>query len=91
MNNGYSGRQLYRLFKQQGFVEVSVEMCSGPFTDYAFARQIFVMDSGEREALAAGVVTNQDIDRLHTGWEQANAEGAFFASASMILVSGRKL
>jgi ubiquinone/menaquinone biosynthesis C-methylase UbiE len=43
-NNGYSGRQLYRLFKQQGLVDVSVQMCGVPFTDYAFARQIMIMD-----------------------------------------------
>lgn len=89
-NNGYSGRQLYRLFKQQGLVDVSAQMCGVPFTDYAFARQMMIMDRGEREAMASGVVTAQDLDRLHTCWEQANADGDFFASVSMILVSGRK-
>jgi ubiquinone/menaquinone biosynthesis C-methylase UbiE len=89
-NNGYSGRQLYRLFKQQALVDVSVQMCGVPFTDYAFARQMLIMDRCEREALASGVVAVHDLDRLHRCWEQANAEGDFFASMSMMLVSGRK-
>jgi len=89
-NNGYSGRQLYRLFKAQGLVDVSVQMCGVPFTDYAFARQVMIMDRFEREAAVSGVVSAQDLDRLHTCWEQAHADGVFFASVSMMLVSGRK-
>jgi len=89
-NNGYSGRQLYRLFKAQGLVDVSVQMCGVPFTDYAHARQIMLLDRFEREAVVSGVVAAPDLDRLHTCWEQAHADGAFFASMSMILVSGRK-
>lgn len=89
-NNPYSGRQLYRLFKQQGLVEVSVQMCGVPFTDYAYAREVMIMDRFEREALASGVVSAEDLDRLHACWEQADAEGVFFSGMSMILVSGRK-
>jgi len=89
-NNGYSGRQLYRFFKLQGIMDVSVQMCGVPFTDYFFARQIMIMDRFEQEAMASGVITVQDLDRLHTCWEQANAEGDFFASMSMMLVSGHK-
>jgi ubiquinone/menaquinone biosynthesis C-methylase UbiE len=89
-NNGYSGRQLYRLFKQQGIVDVSIQMCGVPFTDYAFTRQMLIMDRTEREALAQGVIAVQELEQLHDFWEQANADGDFFASVSMILVSGCK-
>jgi ubiquinone/menaquinone biosynthesis C-methylase UbiE len=90
LNNGYSGRQLYRLFKRQGLVDVSTQMCGVSFTDYALARQAMLMDRCEREALASGGLTAQDLERLHACWEQAHADGVFFASMSMILVSGRK-
>jgi ubiquinone/menaquinone biosynthesis C-methylase UbiE len=89
-NNGYSGRRLYRMFKQQGLLDVTAQMCGVPFTDYALARQVMILDRYEPQAVASGVVTAQDLDRLHTSWEQANADGGFFASMSMILVSGRK-
>jgi len=90
LNNGYSGRQLYRLLKQQGLIDVSTQICGITFTDYNFMRQMIIMDKGESEALALGVVTAQDLDRLHTIWEQVNAVGEFFASVSMILASGYK-
>jgi ubiquinone/menaquinone biosynthesis C-methylase UbiE len=91
MNNGYSGRQLYRLFKQQGIANISTQICSVILTDYSFTRQLVLMDKSEGEALALGVITSQELKRLHDFWEQANAEGDFFGSVSMILVSGRKL
>jgi ubiquinone/menaquinone biosynthesis C-methylase UbiE len=90
VNNGYSGRQLNRLFKLQGLVEISTQMCGVIFTDYPFTRQLVLMDNCEREALAQGVITVQELEQLHDFWEQANADGDFFASVSMILVSGSK-
>jgi SAM-dependent methyltransferase len=89
-DNGYSGRRLYGLFKQQGLVDVSVEMCGVPFTDYAFAREVMVLDRAEREAEASGALAAEELERLHACWEEADADGAFFASMSMILVAGRK-
>ncbi len=90
LNNGYSGRQLYRLFKQQGLMDVSAQVCGFPITDYALARQIANPDELERKALALGVVTEQDLERLQAYWEQAAADGIFFGSGSLILASGRK-
>jgi ubiquinone/menaquinone biosynthesis C-methylase UbiE len=90
VNNGYSGRQLYRLFKQQGIADISTQMCGVTFTDYPFTRKLVLMDKSESEALAQGVIKIQELEQLHVFWEQANANGDFFASVSMILVSGRK-
>jgi ubiquinone/menaquinone biosynthesis C-methylase UbiE len=91
VNNGYSGRQLCRLFKKQGLANISTQLCGVTFTDYPFTRQMVLMDKSEREALAHGVITVQELEQLHDFWEQANSDGTFFASVSMILVSGRKL
>jgi len=90
VNNGYSGRQLYRLLRRQGLMDVMVQICGIPFTDYAFARKAMIMDRAEREAVVSGALTGQDLDLLHAGWEQANGDAVFFASLSMILVAGRK-
>jgi ubiquinone/menaquinone biosynthesis C-methylase UbiE len=90
VNNGYSGRQLYRLFKQQGLTDISTQMCGVTFTDYPFTRQLVLMDKSDREVLAQGLITIQELKQLHDFWEQADAEGDFFASVSMILVSGCK-
>jgi hypothetical protein len=48
------------------------------------------MDKSEPDALAQGVIAVQELEQLHNFWEQANADGDFFASVSMILVSGSK-
>jgi ubiquinone/menaquinone biosynthesis C-methylase UbiE len=90
VNNGYSGRQLYRLFKQQGLADMSTQVCGVTLTNYHFARQMILMDKSEREALAQGVITVQELEQLHDFWEQADGDGDFFASVSMILVSGSK-
>jgi ubiquinone/menaquinone biosynthesis C-methylase UbiE len=89
INNGYVGRRLYRLFKEQGLAEVSVQVCGFHCTDYGLARQIWIMDRVEREALTLGVVTAQELDQLHAYWEKANTEGVYFASVHGILVSGQ--
>ena len=91
VDNGYSGRQLYRLFKQQGLADVTAQVCGVPFTDYALARLVTLMDSCERDALASGVISAEELEKMHAWWEQADADGLFFASMSMILVSGRRL
>jgi len=88
--NGYSGRQLYRLFKQAGLDQVAVETISIPFTDYALCRQANFLDRVEAEALAARVVTQAEIQRWRLSLERASAEGVFFASGTGTIVAGRK-
>ncbi len=90
VNNPYCARQLYRLFEQQRLVDVSAEVLGLPFTNYSLARQMFLMDRAERETLASGGITAQQIEQLHSNWECADAEGVFFASMHGVLVSGRK-
>jgi ubiquinone/menaquinone biosynthesis C-methylase UbiE len=90
MNNGYSGRQLYRLFKKRGITDISTQICGVILTDYHFTRQLVLMDTCEGEALAQGVITVQALEKLHNFWKKASADGDFFASMSMILISGRK-
>jgi ubiquinone/menaquinone biosynthesis C-methylase UbiE len=90
VNNGYSGRQLYRLFKQQGLADVSAQVCGFHVTDYALARQVWLLDRVERKALALGVVTVQELDQLRADWERANADGVYFGNGSFILASGYK-
>jgi ubiquinone/menaquinone biosynthesis C-methylase UbiE len=90
LNNGYSGRQLYRLFKQQGLADINTQLCGVTLTDYPLTRQLVLMDKSEREAIAQGIITVDELNELHDFWERANINGDFFASVSMILVSGCK-
>ena len=89
LNNGYAGRQLYRLFKRQQFTDITVE--SRPFqaTSYALLRYLISMDTLERDALAAGLITEEELHRWQQSLEQTEAEGTFFAHANGVLVAGR--
>jgi ubiquinone/menaquinone biosynthesis C-methylase UbiE len=88
--NGFSGRQLYRLFKQQGPQDVAYEVFPLVITDHAFARQISDADRVERAAIERQVVTGEEVQRLRADLEQAQRDGVFFAYCCMMLVSGRK-
>lgn len=89
-NNGYAGRQLYRLFKQAGLQDIAVEAYVNWSTDYEFFRRATLLDEVEHIAIAEGIVTEQEVRRLRDQCERANAEGAFFSSTDQMLVIGRK-
>lgn len=87
--NGYAGRQLYGLFKRQQFTEIAVEPRPICITEYALARSVFRLEFIEREALAAGVISEEELHRWRQSLEQAQAAGAFFLQVMMVLVAGR--
>lgn len=91
LHNGYSGRQLYRLFKQQGLADISIEMFPTPVTSYALLRQVMILDRVEKEALAAGIVTHDELDRWRSSLEQAEASGVCFGSGMLVMAVGRKI
>lgn len=89
-NNGFSGRQLYRLFKKQGLRDVSFEVFPLVVTNYAFVRQIVGADKLEKEALAKNIITEDELNRYQMNLEQADSEGVYFCYSCMTLVSGQK-
>ena len=90
VNNGYSGRQLNRLFKQQGLLDLTIELFGIPITSYAIARQSQRLDSTEALALEAGIITPDELERWRTSLEQADSKGEFFCSVNLVMVAGRK-
>ena len=90
LNNGYAGRQLYRLFKEQGLRYVFFEVFPLVVTSYAFFRQIIVADKLEEVALAKNIVTEDELRRFQKDSEHMDANSTFFSSGCMMLVSGQK-
>jgi ubiquinone/menaquinone biosynthesis C-methylase UbiE len=90
LQNGYSGRQLYRLFRRRNLKDITIEMIPAIVTSYALARLIAIFDRVEKEALAAGILAEQELERWHSSLERADREGLFFNSCSMVLAGGRK-
>jgi ubiquinone/menaquinone biosynthesis C-methylase UbiE len=90
VNNGFSGRQLYRLFKKQSLGNISFEAFPLIVTNYALSRQIVGMDEVEKEAIAKNIITEDELRRFQTNLEQADTEGVYFSYGCMILVAGQK-
>jgi hypothetical protein len=81
---------LYRLFKQQNFADIIVEIFPIFLTDYTLVRYLALLDEVEREAIAVSIITKEKLQHWHTNLKQADEEGTFFASITMIIVAGRK-
>ena len=52
-------------------------------------RYLTLMDTVERDALAAGLLTEEELHRWQQSLQQTEAEGTFFAHANAVLVAGR--
>ncbi len=91
LENGFSGRNLYRQVKEAGVSEVSVDSVSLHVTDYPLARYICQMDAVERVAMESGVIAENVLESWREELTEANARGLFFAHANIVLVAGRKL
>ena len=89
VNNGYAGRQLLRLFKQQQLGDITVEIRSWQVPNYTLLRYLTLMETVERDALAAGLITEEELHRWQQSLEQTEAEGIFFAHVNAVLVAGR--
>ena len=90
LHNGYSGRTLYRLFKQQNLADISFEVIPLATPNYALARQVSQAEKSEQEALKAGVISAEELHRWQTGLEQKDLEGTYFSSVNLVMFSGRK-
>ena len=86
--NGYSGRELYRMFRERGIGNVSYELFDVPLR-YGY---ILALLSGVgRTALAMGVITIIEWGRWRRSLSYRNRSRRFFAHLSMIAVAGQKL
>jgi ubiquinone/menaquinone biosynthesis C-methylase UbiE len=89
-NNGYAGRQLYRLLKRQQLTNMVIEMVPVYFTDYPLAEKAIGPAEIAQDALLQGVITEEEARRWRASLAQADAEGVFFASIPGVLIAGRK-
>lgn len=90
LNNGYSGRQLYRLFRQSHLVDIQIEMLPLHTTDYTLARYIAGLDETEQKAAEQGFISRTELDNWHRDLDNAADGNTFFASVSVVMVAGRK-
>jgi ubiquinone/menaquinone biosynthesis C-methylase UbiE len=90
LHNGFAGRQLFRLFQEGGLTDVQVEVVPIVVFDSQLMRYLGGLDEAEREAVAAGLLSDGQVRRLRLDLEQADRTECFFGSACMMLAAGRK-
>ncbi len=90
IRNGWSGRQLPRLFCRAELTEVMVEATTSTQTDHARWVALWEIETYARRAQEAGLVTAEAADTWLEQLAQAGQEGTFFCSATSFLVSARK-
>lgn len=91
LNNPFSGRHLYRMFRSRGLQHLEVIVQAVFLTDIALARQILRLDQIGTEALAAGVIDSGESRRWQASITRATASGNFFASVNAVMVAGQRL
>lgn len=90
LNNGYSGRRLYRMFREQKLSEIAIEIFPIQTTDLELLRYLSRQDEVEQKALEQNIISPQDLQRWHYDLQQADREKRLFASLNMIIVAARK-
>src|SRR5262245_41855933 len=89
--NGYAGRQLFRLFKELDLLNVQVEVNPIIWTDYyEFRDTSLSMKNLNRKLVDSGAITEGELHCFFRSLEEAHKCGSFFATASVILVTGVK-
>jgi ubiquinone/menaquinone biosynthesis C-methylase UbiE len=86
----WAPQQLYRLFREAGLGNVTAEPRSVPVFSLEFTRLATGWDALRANAVAAGVVTADEIERIEASMEADAAAGTFFGFWTMILVAGTK-
>ncbi|MGH8544712.1 MAG: methyltransferase domain-containing protein [Gammaproteobacteria bacterium] len=88
--NGYAGRQLYHLFRRQRLADVQINLYPVYLVELAQVRELTALDETEREALNLGLLSATELECWHASLAEVEAEGGFFCSATLVMVSGRK-
>ena len=90
LHNGYSGRTLYRHFKQQNLNDIGFEVFPTAATRSELIRQATQADRTEQEAIYAGVLSEKQVKRLRESQLQADDDDTYFATVNLVVMVGRK-
>jgi ubiquinone/menaquinone biosynthesis C-methylase UbiE len=90
VRNGWIGRQLPRLFKECGLINIVVTTGAFVLTDYTLADRLWGLERNAKRASEAGVISEDQQTRWVEGLRQAAQQGCFFGTASGFGVGGTK-
>lgn len=90
IRTGWIGRQLYRLFKEAGLLEVKIEPAVLTGTDYTRAKAGMGLQQYAERAADRGLIKQEEAERWLAGLERASEDGLFFVAVTFFMASGRK-
>ena len=88
--NGFAGRQLYTLLKQQHLADVYADVVSVPMVDWNIVRMITRWDKLRTYAESGAGMSPEELDRVDAICSQAAAQGTFWSYACTILAAAHK-
>lgn len=90
VENGWIGRQLYRLFREAGLDNVAIEADVWTITDFKLGKRLMRLDHVLAHAREAGVLTENEISSWLGALETANQQGCFLGSLTFFYAIGVK-
>jgi ubiquinone/menaquinone biosynthesis C-methylase UbiE len=90
IHNGWSGRQLPRLFKQAGLSRPTIIPGSLSLTDLNLADELYGLRAAAQHLLKSGDVMARDVGQWIASLDEANATGCFFCCLTGFSVCARK-
>jgi len=89
ITNGYSGRSLHSLFRENHFfLEIEIEVFPLFTTDVNLFYALSVQEIVENQALADNVITEQQLADWRSHMQQAATTDTFYSSINIVMVSG---
>lgn len=90
LRNGWSGRELPRLFCNAGLMPHSVLAGSLVLTDFNMADELYALRASARRLGETGAAPIADIESWVSSLEQASANGQFFCCMTGLTVTAQK-
>ena len=86
--NGYSGRRLAGLMREAGVGALEIDLVPLHVGSYELWRLLSRMEMAFEVAVRDGVMTAAEAKRLDDSFREKDAAGTFFASTTVVMVSG---
>lgn len=90
LNNGYSGRALWRLLCNAGLRDVTVQPIAMHTTVLGVARLILLLDDVEARAAATGAFSADELEAWSAQLTAAEDAGNFYVSLTVVVGAGTK-
>lgn len=89
--NGYSGRKLYRLFKEHKLTDLQLKVSPIVTTSFEHTYQGLNMQKLETEIVNESGIPENQLSDFFKNLQKADADGVFFGYMTIIMVAGKKV